>query len=67
MRSSQAALETLRVDPCGARLLAAFAPGEGVHLVGGAVRDLLLGRSPRELDLVCEDDVDAAAQRLGAE
>ncbi|MEA2277480.1 MAG: hypothetical protein QOC78_2440 [Solirubrobacteraceae bacterium] len=67
MRSSQAALEALRVDPCGARLLAAFAPGEGVHLVGGAVRDLLLGRSPRELDLVCEDDVDAAAQRLGAE
>jgi tRNA nucleotidyltransferase (CCA-adding enzyme) len=65
MRSSQAALEALRADPCGARLLRAFAPGDGVHLVGGAVRDLLLGREPRELDLVVEGDVDAAAARLG--
>jgi tRNA nucleotidyltransferase (CCA-adding enzyme) len=65
MRSSQAALEALRADPCGARLLRAFAPGDGVHLVGGAVRDLLLEREPRELDLVVEGDVDAAAARLG--
>jgi tRNA nucleotidyltransferase (CCA-adding enzyme) len=65
MRSSQAALEALRADPCGARLLRAFAPGDGVHLVGGAVRDLLLERTPRELDLVVEGDVDAAAARLG--
>ena len=67
MRSSQAALEALRADPCGARLLRAFAAGEGVHLVGGAVRDLLLAREPRELDLVVEGDVDAAAARLGGE
>ena len=65
MRSSQAALEALRADPCGARLVHAFAPGDGVHLVGGAVRDLLLERTPRELDLVVEGDVDAAAARLG--
>jgi tRNA nucleotidyltransferase (CCA-adding enzyme) len=38
-----------------------------VHLVGGAVRDLLLARAPRELDLVVEGDVDAAAARLGGE
>ena len=57
----------LRADPCGARLLRAFAPGDGVHLVGGAVRDLLLERTPRELDLVVEGDVDAAAARLGGE
>jgi tRNA nucleotidyltransferase (CCA-adding enzyme) len=67
MRSSRAALDALRADPCGARLLRAFAPGEGVHLVGGAVRDLLLERVPRELDLVVEGDVDAAAARLGGE
>jgi tRNA nucleotidyltransferase (CCA-adding enzyme) len=67
MRSSRAALDALRADPCGARLLRAFAPGEGVHLVGGAVRDLLLERAPRELDLVVEGDVDAAAARLGGE
>jgi tRNA nucleotidyltransferase (CCA-adding enzyme) len=67
MRSPQAALEALRADPCGARLLRAFATGDGVHLVGGAVRDLLLERPPRELDLVVAGDVDAAAARLGGE
>ncbi|MEN3280203.1 MAG: hypothetical protein V7607_1343 [Solirubrobacteraceae bacterium] len=67
MRSSQAALQALRADPCGARLLRAFAADDGVHLVGGAVRDLLLEREPRELDVVVEDDVDAAAARLGGE
>ncbi|HXS44603.1 MAG TPA: hypothetical protein VN751_08235 [Solirubrobacteraceae bacterium] len=65
MRSAGEALAALRADPCGARLLRAFAPGEGVSLVGGAVRDLLLGRCPRELDLVVEGDVEAAAERLG--
>jgi tRNA nucleotidyltransferase (CCA-adding enzyme) len=67
VRSPQAALEALRALPCGARLLRAFAPGDGVHVVGGAVRDLLLEREPRELDLVVEGDVDAAAARLGGE
>jgi tRNA nucleotidyltransferase (CCA-adding enzyme) len=67
MRSPRAALDALRADPCGARLLRAFEPGDGVHLVGGAVRDLLLERSPRELDLVVEGDVDAAAGRLQGE
>jgi tRNA nucleotidyltransferase (CCA-adding enzyme) len=64
MRSLPAALDALRADPCGARLLRAFEAGEGIHLVGGAVRDLLLERAPRELDLVVEGDVDAAAARL---
>jgi tRNA nucleotidyltransferase (CCA-adding enzyme) len=64
MRSPRAALDALRADPCGARLLRTFAPDDGVHLVGGAVRDLLLERPPRELDLVVEGDVDAAAARL---
>jgi tRNA nucleotidyltransferase (CCA-adding enzyme) len=67
VRDASAALDVLRADPCGARLLDAFASGDGVHLVGGAVRDLLLGRRWRELDVVVEGDVDAAAARLGGE
>ena len=51
---------------CGRRLLDAAAGQDGVHLVGGAVRDLLLGREPRELDVVVEGDVAALARRLGA-
>ncbi|HTN25307.1 MAG TPA: hypothetical protein VL120_15055 [Solirubrobacteraceae bacterium] len=58
--------ERLRLLPCGRRLLDAVADSPGVHLVGGAVRDLLLGREPRELDVVVEGDVDAIALRLGA-
>src|SRR6476620_9669548 len=67
MRSPEAALQALRAEPCGARLLGAFGPGDGVHLVGGAVRDLLLDRTPRELDVVADSDVDAAAARLEGE
>jgi tRNA nucleotidyltransferase (CCA-adding enzyme) len=67
VRDASDALDVLRADPCGARLLDAFAPADGVHLVGGAVRDLLLGRPWRELDVVVEGDVDAAADRLGGE
>jgi tRNA nucleotidyltransferase (CCA-adding enzyme) len=37
---------------------------EGVWLVGGAVRDLLLGRSPAEVDLVVERGIDAIVDRL---
>jgi tRNA nucleotidyltransferase (CCA-adding enzyme) len=65
MRTAAEALAALRAEPCGARLLEAFGPGDGVALVGGAVRDLLLGRAPRELDLVVEGDVEEAAARLG--
>jgi len=38
-----------------------------VYLVGGAVRDLLLGRGRADIDLVVEGDATALAQRLGAE
>ncbi|MEA2324250.1 MAG: hypothetical protein QOD81_4100 [Solirubrobacteraceae bacterium] len=65
MRNPADALAALRALPCGARVLDAFAPGDGVRLVGGAVRDLLLDRVPREIDLVVEGDVDTAAARLG--
>jgi poly(A) polymerase len=48
------------------RALAAEALGERrAWLVGGAVRDALLGRATADLDLVVDDDVAAAARALG--
>ncbi len=43
-------LAQLKTRPGGEQLLALAPPG--AFLVGGAVRDLLLGRTPRELDVV---------------
>jgi tRNA nucleotidyltransferase (CCA-adding enzyme) len=43
--------------------LRALADEPGVHVVGGAVRDALLGRAPHELDLVVEGDAAAVAAR----
>lgn len=45
-------LEALDASPGGPRLLALARGREDLALVGGAVRDLLLGRAPRELDVV---------------
>ena len=67
MRSATQALEALQTMPCGARLLDRVSPAEDLYLVGGAVRDLLLGRTPRELDLVGTGDVAATVARLGGE
>lgn len=41
--------------------------GEGVYLVGGAVRDLLLGRKSFDVDLAVEGDAIAFARGLGGE
>lgn len=38
-----------------------------VHLVGGAVRDLILGHEPRELDLVVENDLEPVVLALAGE
>jgi tRNA nucleotidyltransferase (CCA-adding enzyme) len=43
------------------------AGGAPVYLVGGAVRDILLGRPRGDLDLVVEGDPAELAERLGAE
>jgi tRNA nucleotidyltransferase (CCA-adding enzyme) len=43
------------------------AGGDPVYLVGGAVRDLLLGRGRADIDLVVEGDAAALAERLGVE
>jgi tRNA nucleotidyltransferase (CCA-adding enzyme) len=39
---------------------------EAVYVVGGGVRDVLLGRTPHELDLVVEDDAVGVARRAAA-
>jgi tRNA nucleotidyltransferase (CCA-adding enzyme) len=41
--------------------------GRRVAVVGGFVRDIWLGREPRELDLVVEGDAGALARALGGE
>ena len=56
-------LDSLRRTPHAAPVLAALAGEPGVHLVGGAVRDVLLGREPRELDVVVEGDLPGVARR----
>src|SRR5690242_10180822 len=43
------------------------AGGDPVYLVGGAVRDLLLGRGRVDVDLVVEGDAEALARRLSAD
>jgi tRNA nucleotidyltransferase (CCA-adding enzyme) len=56
-------LERLAELPRGRAVL--DAPRDGVHLVGGAVRDLALGRVPREIDLVVEGDPEPLIAALG--
>ncbi len=53
--------------PAAGPLLARTDGGAGVYLVGGAVRDLLLGATPLDLDLVVEGDVAAFAASLGGD
>jgi tRNA nucleotidyltransferase (CCA-adding enzyme) len=60
-------LESVRALPIARPLLQrlAAAGDPPVHLVGGAVRDLLLGGEPHELDLVTEADPVLLAATLG--
>jgi tRNA nucleotidyltransferase (CCA-adding enzyme) len=58
-------IERVRSLPAAAPLLDRLTEVPGVHLVGGAVRDLLLGGKPFDLDLVVEGDAAALAARLG--
>ncbi len=58
-------LERVRALPAAAPLLERLGEQPGVHLVGGAVRDLLMGGAPSDLDLVVEGDAAALAARLG--
>ncbi len=57
-------LEALAARPGGRQLLALCEQRDDVALVGGAVRDLLLGRAPRELDVVVGADAASLAHEL---
>jgi tRNA nucleotidyltransferase (CCA-adding enzyme) len=57
------ALERMHPELARVRELAV----DPVFLVGGAVRDLLLGRGRADIDLVVEGDAEQLATRLGAE
>ncbi len=59
-------LSALPILPGGRELLGLAAEREDVELVGGAVRDLLLGLRPRELDVVVAADAAAFARELAA-
>src|SRR5438309_1201473 len=59
-------IEALRVLPAAAPLLAALGPADAVYVVGGAVRDMLRGAPPGDLDFAVEGDAAALAERLGA-
>jgi tRNA nucleotidyltransferase (CCA-adding enzyme) len=66
--SKESIAEELRAEPRFAHVLEAITeaddPREAVYLVGGAVRDALLGHPSYDLDLVVEGDVPAFARRL---
>jgi tRNA nucleotidyltransferase (CCA-adding enzyme) len=51
--------------PAGAPLLQRLRDAPGVYLVGGSVRDLLMGGAPSDLDLVVEGDAVEVARRIG--
>src|SRR3954447_21184458 len=59
-------LQALRGLPGGSSVLDVSARIPGLWLVGGAVRDVLLGATVRDLDLAVEGDLDAVVGALGA-
>lgn len=63
----EALLERVRRLPGAPALLERVGDRAGVYLVGGAVRDLLLGGSPPDLDLVVEGDLSQLVAQLGGE
>ncbi|MBI5103687.1 MAG: CCA tRNA nucleotidyltransferase [Solirubrobacterales bacterium] len=60
MRTPSEALDALRATPCGAAALDLPA-----WLVGGVVRDLLLGRAWKDVDLVVEGEAETVVGDLG--
>jgi tRNA nucleotidyltransferase (CCA-adding enzyme) len=58
-------LERLAALPAATPLLERLGDLSGVYLVGGAVRDLLLGGSPVDLDLVVDGELGEVTARLG--
>ncbi|MGB9184942.1 MAG: hypothetical protein WCB67_12835, partial [Solirubrobacteraceae bacterium] len=61
-------LERFHALPAAQPLDARLQPGSAdLHLVGGAVRDLILGHEPRELDLVVENELEPVVRALDGE
>lgn len=58
-------LAVLRAVPGGGRVLDAIAGRADVWVVGGAVRDALLAREPKDIDVVVAGDARALALELG--
>jgi tRNA nucleotidyltransferase (CCA-adding enzyme) len=66
VRTAAEALDALRALPCGARLIDVLGSYPNAWIVGGAVRDAMLGRvAPTELDVVVEGDPEPVARALG--
>ena len=53
--------------PGGQAVLTAFSDDDSVWIVGGAVRDMMLGRTPSEIDLVVEGPLDPALEKLAGD
>jgi tRNA nucleotidyltransferase (CCA-adding enzyme) len=66
IHTGEQVLERLPTLPGGPELLAQARRREDVALVGGAVRDLLLGHWPRELDVTVAADAEGFARDLAA-
>lgn len=60
-------VEQLRQAPCGRALLDAAERLPGIWLVGGAVRDMLIGTAPRELDVAVEGEIEPLLAALGGD
>ncbi|MFT4048375.1 MAG: hypothetical protein QM648_00895 [Solirubrobacterales bacterium] len=60
----EAKIEALKSLPGAAALLDAFSGSPGTYLVGGAVRDLMLGFAQFDYDLMVEGDPGEAAEKL---
>ncbi|MGN6167688.1 MAG: CCA tRNA nucleotidyltransferase [Solirubrobacteraceae bacterium] len=58
-------IAALKRLPAGEALLERISGRDGVFLVGGAIRDLLLDLEPAELDVVVEGDAIPVARELG--
>ena len=58
-------IEALRELPRAAEVFDALGGVPDVHAVGGAVRDVLLGRRPSEIDLVVVGDATELAREVG--
>jgi tRNA nucleotidyltransferase (CCA-adding enzyme) len=65
-RSENELLQRLAALPAAHGLLEALGDADGVYLVGGAVRDLLRGGAPTDLDLVADRDIAALVGELGS-